>query len=146
MDLSKLLGVGLKDDQMLDVLEGFSIEDVVYEFDRTHENMPDAYWAGTKQDGFLLRFNQHQICDVVFCYIEPAEGYSRINPQIIGVTTYGSYAEAEQACKRLNLKYTVARPDMQGGWVRIDDGPFRTHFQFKGGALARVTLSAHDKQ
>ncbi|MDH4458237.1 MAG: hypothetical protein QE272_06010 [Nevskia sp.] len=146
MNLSKLLGLKLKDDEMLDVLEENGIEEVVYEFDRTHENMPDLYWAGAKKEGFLLRFNQHQICDAVFCYIEPSEGYNKINPELIGVTTYGSFASAEQECKRLNLSYSVAKPEMQRSWLRIDDGPFRRHFQFKGGALFRVTLSAHGRQ
>src|SRR5688500_2692968 len=74
------------------------------------------------------------------------EGYSEIDPEIIGVTTYPSYAAAEQACEQLQLKYSVAGPDMQGGWLRIDEGPFQTHFQFQDGALFRVTLSAHDAQ
>ncbi|HZI28869.1 MAG TPA: hypothetical protein VFD64_11945 [Gemmatimonadaceae bacterium] len=146
MNLSELLGLELKDDKMLEVLEGYGIGEVVYDFDRLNENTPDAYWAGSKNDGFLLRFNQHQVCDVVFCHVAPAEGYSEIDPEIIGVTTYPSYAAAEQACEQLQLKYSVAGPDMQGGWLRIDEGPFQTHFQFQDGALFRVTLSAHDAQ
>jgi len=68
MNLSELLGLELKDDKMLEVLEGYGIGEVVYDFDRLNENTPDAYWAGSKNDGFLLRFNQHQVCDVVFCH------------------------------------------------------------------------------
>jgi hypothetical protein len=146
MNLSKLLGLKLKDEEMLDVLEHHDIREVLYDFDRTHENMPDAYWAGSKNEGFLLRFDEHQVCDVVFCYIQPAEGYSKIDPQIIGVATHASFAAAEQVCKQRHLRYSVARAEMQGSWLRIEDGPFLTHLQFGNGALDRVTLSAHNAQ
>ncbi len=146
MNLSKLLGLTLKDDDMLNILEDYDIENVTYDFDRFHENTPDIYWAGSEAEGFLLRFNQNQVCDVVFCYIQATDSYSAIDPNIIGVTPYTSFALAEKACKQQNLKYTVAGASMKGAWLRIEDGDFITHFQFSGGALSLVTLTSHDAQ
>ena len=40
--MSSLLGKKLKDDDILDVLEDYEIE-VVYDFDRSHENIEDIY-------------------------------------------------------------------------------------------------------
>jgi hypothetical protein len=40
------------------------------------------------------------------------------------------------------LEYTVAGPSMSRGWLRVDSGSFKTHYEFKDGALYRITLSA----
>ena len=142
MNLSKLLGRKLKDDDMIDVFESFGIENVVYDFDRLHENQPDVYWAGAEREGFLLRFNEQQICDVVYCYIQASEGFTPIDPSIAGVEIFSAYDEAEQACQRTGLSYTVAGPSMPKEWLRVDSGPFNVHYQFKDGTLFRITLSS----
>ena len=49
MNLGDLLGRMLKDDDVLEVLEAYEVETVVYDFDRNHENMEDVYWARCNQ-------------------------------------------------------------------------------------------------
>jgi hypothetical protein len=66
MKMSSLLGKKLKEDIIMELLESHEIQ-VIYDFDRTHENIPDAYWAGFKQAGFQLHFNNNQILDTIFC-------------------------------------------------------------------------------
>ena len=146
MDLSKLLGKKLKDDEILDVLERYGVEKVVYDFDRLHEDEPDVYWAGAREHGFLLRFDERQICDVVFCYIQAAEGYSAIDPTGIGVEAFSTFEQAERTCRSKGLEYTVAGPSMAPGWLRVDSGSFKTHYEFKDGALYRITLSAESPE
>ncbi len=55
----------MKDDDTLEVLERYDIT-VTYDFDRTHENIDDMYWAASKDGGFQFRFNKEQKLDVVF--------------------------------------------------------------------------------
>ena len=57
MKLTSYLGQHLKSDDVLEVLDAFQIENVVYDFDRLHENTADKYWASAKQAGFQFRFN-----------------------------------------------------------------------------------------
>lgn len=144
MNLSALLGRRLKDDEILEVLEAYQIEKVIYDFDRHHENMADAYWAAATNAGFQLRFDQHQALGTIFCYIAAEEGFSPISPQIIGAPIYRSFDEAEAACKAAGLKYSVSDPKngpkFHKLWLRVDSPERRTHYQFKGGALSRVTL------
>ena len=82
MNLSSLLGKKLKDDDILDVLEDYEIE-VVYDFDRSHENIEDIYWAPAKDAGVQLRFDQSQILDTIFCYAIPLEGFSMNAPDYL---------------------------------------------------------------
>lgn len=141
MNLSSLLGLKLKDDEVLEILEGFEIADVVYGFDRTHENIDDVYWAPAKASGFQFRFNKDQILDTVFCYIVADEGFSPISPDIIGATIYRTFDEAEADCRANGLSYTVSDPKWPKKWLRIDAPELRTHYQFKNGVLFRITLS-----
>ncbi|NYF20784.1 hypothetical protein HDC36_002245 [Xanthomonas sp. JAI131] len=54
MTALSLLGKSLKDEEIIDILEQFDV-DVVYSFDRIHENTPDVYWAAIKSAGFQRR-------------------------------------------------------------------------------------------
>jgi hypothetical protein len=88
VNLKSLLGLKLKDDAILEILEAYAIESVTYDFDRNHENMEDCYWAAANPAGFQFRFNQDQVLDTIFCYISAAEGFSPISPNLIGVPIY----------------------------------------------------------
>jgi len=52
---------------------------VTYDFDRTHENIGDLYWAACAEAGFQFRFNKDKVLDVIFCYIVPREGFEAID-------------------------------------------------------------------
>jgi hypothetical protein len=142
MNLSGLLGLKIKDEEMIDVLESYVINKVEYDFDRLQENQPDVYWARAEREGFLLRFNTEQICDVVYCYIQASEGFSPVDAGLVGVTIFNTYEDAEQSCKSNGQSYTVAGPTRAQEWLRVDSGPFKVHYQFKDGALFRITLSS----
>lgn len=111
MNLSALLGRKLKDDRILEVLEAYQVEKVIYDFDRHHENMEDAYWAAATNAGFQLRFDQNQVVDTIFCYIVADEGFSPISSKIIGTPIYRSFDEAEAACKAAGLIPDIGRAD-----------------------------------
>jgi hypothetical protein len=51
-----ILGQKLKDDDVLEVLDSYQIENVIYDFDRLHENTADKYWAPCMPAGFQLGF------------------------------------------------------------------------------------------
>ncbi|MEX2607889.1 MAG: hypothetical protein WD708_11130 [Kiritimatiellia bacterium] len=54
-----LLGKQLKSDDVIDILERDAL-DVVYAFDRLHENQPDEYWVSSRAEGIQMRFKPHQ--------------------------------------------------------------------------------------
>jgi hypothetical protein len=144
MNLSALLGKKLKDDDILEVLEDYQIDEVVYDFDRSHENIEDAYWAPAREAGFQLRFNQDQVLDVIFCYVAALEGFTPVDLEITGVSIFETFDDAELACKRNALRYSISDStkgeEFRKKWLRIEEVDYWTHYQFENGSLIRLTL------
>ena len=82
MNFLSLLGKKLKDDCIVDILDFADIE-VIYEFDRSHENLEDLYWAQSKQHGFQFRFDKDQILDNIFIYARSAEGFTAVDRNLV---------------------------------------------------------------
>jgi len=147
MDFATLLGKQLKNDEVMEILEVFQI-DVIYDFDRTHENLPDTYWAGAFKQGFLFRFNEHQVLDTVFLYIKPSEGYTAIDPVDVPYPLYKTFDDAERDFKYVEIPYRASSgapgTDMYKWWIKADFGAHTRHYQFNEGSLFRLTLSAKD--
>jgi hypothetical protein len=139
MKFTQLLGIAMKDDDMLEVLENYDMS-VTYDFDRTHENIDDLYWAGSKEAGFQFRFNKDQILDTVFCYVESREEFEAIDQELLDVPIYGSFDEAKQACLTKSVPYKES-PGAPGWWIKLDFGKYTVHYQYKEGSLIMITLS-----
>jgi hypothetical protein len=139
MNLSTLLGRSLKSDEVIDVLEHFGVE-VVYDFDRLHENAEDMYWASAPQAGFELRFNSRQALDTMFFFSKPRGKFLAIEPSISGVPFYDSFGDAKSAFLERGLAY---REGGQMGWIKGDLGDHSVHYDFnENGTLSLVTLAA----
>ena len=146
MKILPLLRKHLKDDEIVEMLEHLDAE-VIYDFDRSNENMPDAYWAKAKEHGITLRFDQNQTLDVVFVYVRPIEEHQAVNPSWIeDVVLFDSDSEVQTyaADHGIRLK-TGSRPATlppPGTWVRLDYDHHRVHYDFRGGMLHIVTISS----
>ena len=143
MEFSNLLGKSLKDDAVMEILEVNDI-DVIYDFDRTHENMDDIYWAGAKNKGFLFRFNKHQKLDTIFLYMVEREGYTPIDRQQIDVPIYETFDHAEKELESKNISYAKS-PGEPGSrtykwWIKPNFSNYTVHYQFKNGAIRMITL------
>lgn len=143
LKFTNLLGSRLKDDDVIEVLEHYDIN-VIYDFDRTHENMEDVYWAASTDGGFQFRFNEDQVLDTVFLYVTAREGFSIISREEIDVPVFDTFDDAEQECssKGLPFKQSQGTPGSDGykWWIKIDFGVYTVHYQFKQGSLLMVTL------
>src|ERR1043165_8654162 len=104
MKFLPLLEKHLKDDYTLDILG--SELDVIYDFDRSHEGIPDQYWASSKKDGFTFRFDENQVLDLIFLYLAPIEGFSPLNLDDCDVPCFGSTEEAEEYGRQQRLQIT----------------------------------------
>ena len=138
MDLESLLGRQLKDDEVVEVLDAQDMQ-VVYDFDRSHENLEDVYWAAAQASGFQFRFDQDQKLDVVFLYIEASEGFRPIARDEVSIPLYESFDEAKQGFTRVGIPFKESPGEKW--WVRGDFGSNTRHYQFRDDALFRVTLS-----
>jgi hypothetical protein len=143
MQLIPLLGKALKDDEVIDHLEGMEME-VVYDFDRLHEGQPDKYWASSKRVGIQLRFNEDQILDNIFLYIAADEGFAAFALGNSDVPVFRTAAEVQAFGDAQRLQVTKGQANFLGvsrDWIRLGFGAYSIHYEFRGGSLARVTVS-----
>jgi hypothetical protein len=143
MKFLPLLGKKLKDDEMIEILEYFDME-VIYEFDRSHENMPDIYWAASKSKGFQFRFDEAQTLDTMFFYIVPDEGFAACAQRDSDVPIFTTAAEVQIFGKAQRLQISKGKADfleVSRDWIRLGFGAYSVHYEFRAGSLARVTIS-----
>ena len=145
MNLVALLGSGMKSDEVLEILEHFELT-VIYDFDRTHENMDDLYWASAKSAGFELRFNAHQILDTIFLYAQVRDGFSPIDRTIAAVPFFATFDDANTALRAQGLDFRTSPGEMGSPgykwWIKANHGTHTVHYQYnREGELAVVTVS-----
>ena len=74
MNFLPLLRKPLKSDEIIKILEHWDV-DVIYSFDRDHENLPDEYSAAVPQEGFELVFDDEQSLKTAFVYVIATDGF-----------------------------------------------------------------------
>ena len=130
---------------MLEILEDHDIE-VVYDFDRLHENIADKYWASATKAGFQLSFDAEQVADAIFLYLAPLEGFDPVDCSDLDVPLFASVSDVEAHCVIKGLRFATGqvRPGMllaERDWVRIDSDRSSIHYDFRKGVLSVVTIS-----
>ena len=132
-----LLGKQLKSDEVIDVLECDDLE-VIYSFDRLHENQPDEYWVASKAEGVQMRFNEDQVLDTLFFYIQPDEGFSMCDSDSLGVPVFDSRDSARTYATQSGLPVIEGEVNFLGvhrKWIKIDFGSHLHHSEFRGEKL-----------
>jgi hypothetical protein len=137
MTALSLLGKTLKDDAVIEFLEQDDVK-VVYDFDRLHENSPDRYWASLKKVGIELRFNEHQVLDTAFCFVEQRNDFNPVAPAQVGAPLFASFEIAKETCERSGLMYKTSANSTL--WLKVLGASHDTHYEFKAGRLSKVTL------
>jgi len=146
MKFLPLLGKRLKDDEVVDVLENAEME-VVYDFDRLHENAPDKYWAESKKDGYQFGFDADQILSVIFLYTAPVDGFTPITRSDCDVSFFATTEEVEAYGADQKLRTTKGKADFLGtrrDWVRLEYERYSIHHEFRDGGLALVTIKKNE--
>jgi len=144
MKFLSLLRKQLKDDEIIDILEAHDTE-VIYNFDRLHENIPDQYFASCKNQGIEFIFDTDQMLSTIFLYLASRDGFTPIAvDQLEDIQVFPNVAAVERHCSTLGLSF------IQGGqrngesstmsWARIDTSTSAVHYEFVGQNLERVAL------
>jgi hypothetical protein len=142
MNLLSLVGLSLKSDKVIELLEHYDLA-VIYDFDRLHENIPDIYWASSPQAGFELRFNEEQLLSTIFMYALHQDEINPIDPKITGVPFYRTFSEASTAFQNNNIPFRTSTEDR--GWIKGDFGTHQLHYEYNNdGVLSLVTIIAVD--
>jgi hypothetical protein len=147
MKLIEYLGRQLKDGSVLELLEHQDME-VVYRFDRLHENSHDEYTAAARDAGFELRFDENQMLKTIFCYVQGRDGFSAIDQSIVGATIFESLAEAKAAAEKdvVGYKHNDGM-DFLGrrlSWISFERANRKFHYEYSPSGLSLITLSNPD--
>ena len=140
MKLKPLLGLQLKDPQIVELLDVFDV-DVVYSFDRDFENQPDRYSASAFSEGLELQFDERQRLVTIFVYVR---GYGDFKPHDCLGLDLERFSTIEDACEfvtknDLPHKLNIQNPKVPV-WIRIDYPDCSVHYQFGAEGLGMITL------
>ena len=141
MWLVDYLGRKLKDDVVMELLEEHDM-DVIYQFDRFHENQPDSYSAAAHSAGFELGFDADQRLKTIWCYMQPQGRFVVVAPDIVGVPLFATSAEAQRQASAEACAVSASSVDVGDSttWVRLERAGRWDHYEFRSGQLALVTL------
>ena len=127
----------------MDILEIFDVE-VIYDFDRLHENMPDAYWAHFKKQGFLLNFDAEQKLSTIFLYLEDLEGFTPIaTDQLEDIQVFRDVEEVKSHAAVHGFVFREGgqrEGESAKSWARFDSSTTAIHYEFGGRKLIRITI------
>jgi hypothetical protein len=132
------LGKPLKSDEVIELLEIFDMT-VVYDFDRLHENSPDAYHASAQAGGFQFGFDENQMLNVIWCYVHPSEAHAAVDPDTLGTPAFDSFALAQDYARNNGIR--TAQSQSGEGWIRLEYDTAWVHYEYRDGRLALVTMS-----
>ena len=144
MHFLSLLRKPLKSDQIIALLEDWDSE-VVYEFDRTHENLPDEYWACSKSQGVQLLFDEHQRLKCIFLHVLEDEGFSPVDLSDSDILPFESAEQVAAYAGENRLETSDGSAPLLGvvrDWIRLEWSAHWVHYEFRGGLLGLITLTA----
>jgi hypothetical protein len=143
MKLLPFLGKTLKSDEVIDLLEVHGVE-VTYDFDRSHENMPDIYWAAARDLGLLFRFDESQVLGTIFIYLENKDGFKPADLRESDLQLF----HTKKAVRDYAVVNRIPIKEGQGNflgtkhdWIRFDFPDYSIHYDFGDGPLKQITLS-----
>jgi len=136
-----LLGTPLKSDFLFDLLETYGVQ-VVYEYDRTHENLPDEYHAEIPNLGLQFVFDQNQMLRTLF--MTPME-ITTFNPfeDDERVRMFASKSKARQHARENDVPTSEGEADFMGehrDWIRFEGATYSVHYEYVDSALKMITL------
>ena len=144
MTLIEYIGLGLKSDEVVDLLEQYDMQ-VIYRFDRLHENSPDEYSSAAPEAGFQLSFDENQVLTTIFCYVKGRDGFVPVDPEMVGVAFFQSAAAARAAGESKGMKCLfkdgVKFLGRTLSWVSFEMEHRKIHYEYEEGGLALITLS-----
>ena len=140
-----LIGISLKSDILSDLFETYDVP-VVYEYDRTHENLPDEYRAEVPDLGLQFVFDEHQSLQTSFMELveittfNPFDEDDRLN-------RFDSKKEATRFAKSNGIQTTEGKGKFMGekrDWIRFEYDTYSIHYEYVDKNLKMITLQKKD--
>ena len=139
--------MALKSDPIVDLLELHDTR-VVYEFDRTRENMPDQYWAACGDQGVELLFDERQSLCSIFLHVHPNECFARVDLSGSDIRSFASLDEIAAYSIDRSVPTSRGSAELLGtrrDWIRLEYAGHWEHYEFRAGELSLITLTVVER-
>ena len=93
--------------------------EVIYEFDRTHENLPDEYWTKSLDLGIQIIFNEEQFVDTISINLADKEGFT---PAILSESDVMVFESKKGAVSYAIKKVYQSKKAKLISWVKNEIG------------------------
>lgn len=143
-----LLGTNLKSDFLCDLFETCDVR-VVYEYDRTHEGIPDEYHAEIPQLGLEFIFDVRQVLRTLFLKPVDVVTYNPFDMDDKRIPRFLSKSEALFYARENGLRITEGTGEFMGeqkDWIRLERDTHSVHYEFVDSNLRMITLQATNAQ
>ena len=145
MNYIDILGEPLKSDFLIDLFETYDV-DVIYTYDRTHENMEDEYRCGIPDMGLEFIFDGSQKLTTLFMTKIEHSGHNPFEGDDPRMTPFQTADEAMRFARTnsIDAMHQEANEDSFLGaipeWVKFTFDNHSIHYQFDGTEISGVTL------
>jgi len=145
MDYSELLGTPLKGEVLVDLFETYDVN-VIYSYDRIHENTEDSYIAEIIEMGLEFHFNSDQELKVLFMKPVDHSGFNPFTGKDPRLVNFESGLDAMEFARvnSIDAIHNQASSDEIFGdipeWVKYSFDEYFVHYQFCDGKVDLVTL------
>lgn len=144
MNYLDLLNKALKSSHVLDLLETYDME-VIYEFDRLRENIPDKYLSKSSELGLEIVFDENQILKTIFIHVEKQNGFEPANLEGSDIHPFSTKQDIVRFAQENGFKFSVGATECRGtqmNWIRLEFQNFSIHYEFRPHTLALITITA----
>ena len=127
----------------MDLLETYDME-VIYEFDKTYEGLPDEYWTKSSELGLQLVFDEEQKLTTIHLMLEQDEDFSPADIAESDIQNFGSKSEVREFGTKNNVPIVEGKSELFGkekDWIRLDDEMHSVHYEYTAGELQMITIS-----
>lgn len=143
MSLLELLNQPLKSDEIIELLEMNDAE-VIYDFDRSKENIPDSYSTQIANLGLELTFDEHQKLQTIFITVADVDVTRAFDDAI---TPFVSIGQALAFAEKAGLPFRQGRSELFGvprHWIRLQHPGHFAHYEYQSDQLAKISLTTRD--
>lgn len=143
MNVIPVIGSSLKSDDIIELLEHWDAE-VVYEFDRLHENTPDSYRVTAHTAGIELLFDDCQVLTTAFLRVLPSDGFSPFDFENSDIQVCWSIQEARGFAASSRVAANEGSATFLGtirDWIKLKYKTHTVHYEFIGDRLNLVTVA-----
>jgi len=147
MKYRDLLGVSIKDDILLDLFETYDVE-VIYRYDRNHEDLEDEYIAEIPEMGLEFIFDSDKCLQTLFMKCVDHNGYNPFENEDPRHAPFKSNIEAIDWAKERSIDFIHqdAKTDVLLGeipeWIKFTYQAYFVHYQFRDNVVDMVTISS----